>query len=282
MVVAGIAYRDLKRSDPDKVDRVVALLKRHPQFNSLWKSQLEAVAQEDRDQLLFMLAARWPDDIRGRNSPFDHPKHHFIDQPFIPPGEPASVTGTSPDSENLVTAFKANQSTLAGSASDADKAVALAWLFHQAGDVHQPLHAVSLFSVDYPSPEGDRGGTRYFIRVTDQSRTVSLHKLWDDFLGTSSRFQTNRNRATELGLRTDMARGTFPQLTSSNDVGDWAKESFEAAKSIVYRHGDLEGTKDRNDGEVLPDDYLAEVQPFASRQAVLGGYRLADLLKGAF
>src|SRR4051812_25015356 len=76
MVVAGIAYRDLKRSDPDKVDRVVALLKRHPQFNSLWKSQLEAVAQEDRDQLLFMLAARWPDDIRGRNSPFDHPKHH--------------------------------------------------------------------------------------------------------------------------------------------------------------------------------------------------------------
>jgi hypothetical protein len=29
------------------------------------------------------------------------------------------------------------------------KAIALAWLFHLVGDIHQPLHAVQLFTVDY-------------------------------------------------------------------------------------------------------------------------------------
>jgi len=30
------------------------------------------------------------------------------------------------------------------------RAIALAWLFHLVGDVHQPLHTVQLFSREYP------------------------------------------------------------------------------------------------------------------------------------
>ena len=70
-------------------------------------------------------------------------------------------------------------------------------------------------------------------------------------------------------------------LGLGHDIEDWAKESFAVATSIAYRNGDLEGTKDRNDGEVLPEDYIPEAQAIASRQAVLAGYRLADFLKGA-
>jgi hypothetical protein len=40
--------------------------------------------------------------------------------------------------------------------NDAERrAVALAWLFHLVGDIHQPLHTTELFSVEYPN--GDRG-----------------------------------------------------------------------------------------------------------------------------
>lgn len=149
MVVAALAYRDLKKSDPDKADRVVALLKKHPHFESRWKSQLRTVPAEDQDQYLFMLAARWPDDIRG-NPEFNRPKHHFIDFPFVPPDQPASVRGVDPDHENLVNSFRDNVNLLSGGATAADKAVALAWIFHQVGDIHQPLHAATLFTIDFP------------------------------------------------------------------------------------------------------------------------------------
>jgi S1/P1 Nuclease len=36
------------------------------------------------------------------------------------------------------------------------KAIALAWLFHLVGDIHQPLHTAQLFTFEYP--KGDRGG----------------------------------------------------------------------------------------------------------------------------
>src|SRR5271166_3506858 len=42
-----------------------------------------------------------------------------------------------------------------------DKALHLSWVFHQAGDIHQPLHAVARFSKALP--EGDRGGNEVHI-----------------------------------------------------------------------------------------------------------------------
>ena len=38
------------------------------------------------------------------------------------------------------------------------RAIALAWLFHLVGDIHQSLHAAQLFTVDYP--QGDRAGMK--------------------------------------------------------------------------------------------------------------------------
>ena len=37
-----------------------------------------------------------------------------------------------------------------------DKSLHLCWVFHQAGDIQQPLHPVAWFSKALP--EGDRGG----------------------------------------------------------------------------------------------------------------------------
>lgn len=279
MFTGAVAYRDLRQSNPAALAKAVALLKKHPDFNSRWKPRLDGVAEEDRDLYLFMLAARWPDDARG--TPQDRPKHHFIDYPYVPPGQPASVHGPNPDPDNLVASYKQNSDTLSGTGSDANKAVALAWIFHQVGDAHQPLHAISLFTTDYPTPEGDRGATRFYIRANESARTISLHKLWDDFILGSERFQSVRNRATELATRPDLARDTFAELGTGSIEG-WAKESFGLAKSAAYLDGDLQGSKDEHDGEVLPEDYISQVRPAALRRAVLAGYRLSDQLKALF
>jgi hypothetical protein len=156
--------------------------------------------------------------------------------------------------------------------------VALCWIFHLIGDVHQPLHTVALFTTQFPAPEGDRGGTRFYIRVKSTTSTISLHEFWDDLIQGSERFQSVRNRATELRLRPNHARAQLPELQETN-FEQWAKqESFNLAKDHTYRNGQLQGSRDRDNGEVLPGDYIATVKPLAERRMVLAGYRLADVL----
>jgi hypothetical protein len=104
-----------------------------------------------------MLTARWPDDIRG--TPQDRPKWHYINYPFKPPGEPASVH--APDKDNIVQAFADNLKEVQHGRRASDRAVALCWVFHLVGDVHQPLHTVQLFSERVR--RGDHGGNSFYI-----------------------------------------------------------------------------------------------------------------------
>ena len=57
------------------------ILDKHPAFQSDWLAVLNEMDPADREQALFLLAARWPDDVR---EPFDNPEHrrvwHFADQ----------------------------------------------------------------------------------------------------------------------------------------------------------------------------------------------------------
>ena len=66
-------------------------------FPTLTSDQMAGMSEQDQDRFLFMLAARWPDDIRG-DSAFDHPLWHYIDYPYKPRGQPASVAALQPAS----------------------------------------------------------------------------------------------------------------------------------------------------------------------------------------
>src|SRR5688500_7622292 len=74
MVSGALAYRELKAKDPRAVSKVVDLLKKHPQYEQLFAPKLadENLSTEEKDLYLFMLAARWPDDIK--NTGYE-PKH---------------------------------------------------------------------------------------------------------------------------------------------------------------------------------------------------------------
>src|SRR5215831_6494549 len=72
MTTAAIAYDTLKQDDPEALAKIVAILKQHPQFDSLWGNRLEKVDPADRDQAMFMMAARWADDIRN-NPDYNRP-----------------------------------------------------------------------------------------------------------------------------------------------------------------------------------------------------------------
>src|SRR5262249_25110766 len=116
-----------------------------------------------------------------------------------------------------------------------DRAVAICWIMHTVGDIHQPLHATALFTknIFYPSPahpEGDRGANR--IRV-GTSKTNNLHSLWDNAPGHDKTFSVVLSRSQTLLQDTILtAKGT----TAAQDMtlADWAQESLTFAKSQVY------------------------------------------------
>lgn len=132
MVMGAIAFDRIQSVAPGSVTRVVTILRQHPQYESVWKPQIATVDAQDQERYLFMLAARWPDDIRG-NRQFDHPEWHYIDFPYTPPGEPASVRTPQPPPDNLLTAFQRNLALVRGTAPDAEKAVALLLLHDGVG-----------------------------------------------------------------------------------------------------------------------------------------------------
>ena len=281
MVTGAIAFDQLLKTSPATIARVVAVLRQHPQYESRWRPQFSDMAQQDQERLLFMLAARWPDDIRGDKA-FDHPVWHYIDYPYKPRGQPDSVPAPAPGSENLVEAFKQNVAIIQGAASDpqtdAQKAVALCWIFHLMGDSHQPLHAVSLFTTQFP--KGDQGGNLFFIQPNPSSPTTqNLHSYWDGILLTDDRYDPARMLAGKI----ENEREPAPLKARSELLFEkWTHQSFDLAVSRVYRKGKLKISTDKNAGAPLPRDYHALAERVAQRQVALAGYRLSDFLRTNF
>ena len=183
----------------------------------------------------------------------------------------------------ISTAMAENERIVRNGSDPERKAIALAWLFHLVGDIHQPLHAVQLFTLDYPN--GDRGGNQICVRVTHAGQPMNLHRFWDGIITSSQNLTPLRNESTTLRNRQEFQRRQLTDLAST-DFESWAKESFEIATKIAYRNGGLigaprSGNKDCSivaTAPVLPVGYIPIAKHIADRRMILTGYRLADLL----
>lgn len=126
MVSGAIAYAELQKAHPGALAQVVALFKQHPHYEKKWLPEAQLLPAADRDVYLFMVAARWPDDVREDKvyHPPDRNHWHCIGHPYKPGGQPASVKTHGPDKVNIVSAFALNQGRVRGSAAAKDRAVA--------------------------------------------------------------------------------------------------------------------------------------------------------------
>jgi S1/P1 Nuclease len=109
---------------------------------------------------------------------------HYINWPFKPENQPASVQIKAPEPVNILTALAENESVVKNEKDAERKAIALAWFFHLVGDIHQPLHTAQLFTTDYP--QGDRGGNETCVRVSQTGQPMDLHRFWDGVITSSS------------------------------------------------------------------------------------------------
>jgi hypothetical protein len=91
MLSGIIAHQNLQQENPATIEKVKAVLEKHPLYANQWQTRLQGVPGTDHSLVLFMQAARWPDDIRSNDKQQHRALWHYINWPFKPERQPASV-----------------------------------------------------------------------------------------------------------------------------------------------------------------------------------------------
>jgi hypothetical protein len=213
-------------------------------------------------------AANWPDCLRGDPGrwAFTFP-WHYQDEPVCGPFDiKADCPGGNCVSVQIVRMRRILADRHQG---DTQRLIALAFLAHFIGDIHQPLHV---------GDHHDRGGNEVELRrppeqlAGDGTRPVSLHWLWDslpDWLidGTARPLV----RVYSPAERARIATG---------DVADWARESYDLARKLVYvrafHHDPCVGPTPRM-VDISDADIRASL-PVVRQRLVQAGLRLARVL----
>jgi hypothetical protein len=234
----------------------------------------------------FVESAPWADDIKytGVNT---MNIWHFHDN-YVNLERPLSKTeikkmGLENEPQNIVWASNQAKGVLRNTKfslidDQLNKSVYLRMLIHFYGDLHQPLHNVSLVTDDFP--KGDNGGNSFKIKMPNFS---DLHSLWDTCVDKypDIRCPLNKEKFDQIDA---IARDVMKQHPRSNkniqerlqvtSVNEISKEGIQLAIDYVY-NGITNGT-------TPSDDYIQRGRKMIDEQLAVAGYRLTDLLKTLF
>lgn len=282
---------------PELRTELIEILSAHPRYQEDFLDSIPRfIDRNDEAELsrwLLGQAAYWPDIARGLPEPdrerYNRPSWHYTDgawvrgsaafqgnvyidlEPFADiPGVPSADIREEHQAINVSTAIDYNTRVLTSmDASPAERAVALCWVLHLMGDIHQPLHAGALFSPDLFA-RGDRGGNA--VTIEDSN----LHSRWDRAL-------TDGGLEAELpGIMQLMTGFSRPQIEGvESDWDQWLNESRMTLLNLVYsptmkaaiRSAEASG---RDLGSLTLDEvYVSSMQQVARQRLGLAGLRLA-------
>jgi len=252
-VVAQIAYEHLTPHTKRKVNQLIHhFAKSYPRSNT------------------FVNAASWADVLHFHDvSAFDH--WHYIDKPFSLKKTPVQ----QPNPDNVVRIINQSEKVLLSKSSNTfEKAFFLRFLIHTVGDIHQPLHCISLFSPSFP--EGDRGGQLYLL---NDKKFSNLHRLWDAGVGYFSKgfhnYPLNKKQIRYLAHKIERKypEKVMASLAKDLEVNHWASEGYKDAISYVYQVKQASKPSQK---------YIEQGQVLVQKRIALAGYRLANDLNRIF
>ncbi len=261
MIVAAIARARLSASTRAKVDAILA-------------KDADILTGKD------MLArATWADQWRDHGHR-ETASWHFVDIELVNPdfdaacfGHPASfqLASAGPPNNCVVDKIKALSAELAAkNTPPSERLLALKFLLHFVGDLHQPLHA---------SDNQDRGGNCVMVNSSEEGK-VKLHHYWDttvvDALGPTPEVIANQLGAAITADEAEEWKG--------GDVAQWTHESYAVAVQTAYTLGNTpQCPKPPNTTPpstiALPDSYDAAAKVAVALQLKRAGVRLARVLE---
>ena len=277
---------------------------KHPDPAPFWVATVDAQGKE-RVRRMFIEAARWPDDSKFTRD--DRPTWHSARWAIIADDTPPEVgvlveaRGGKP-AGNAIEALVLNSAMLSNPESKPEeRALALSWMMHIVGDIHQPLHVSDLFSKEFPT--GNAAGTMAYVADPLRDSAMPLHILWDSNTMRSTKLEDVDGHAREIMKK--YPRSSLPELTAFEGPGDfekWARASHQVAIDWAYdietipdpnKDADpeqlvanmvkyiLDGISPVEDAPEVPAEYWKKVQEVVPRRLALAGYRLADIILAA-
>jgi hypothetical protein len=215
-------------------------------------------------------AANWPDEMRSAPGAFW--------QKTATPWHYVTLNGITydhaPPEGDALQALNHFRAVLQDpKANIADKQLALRFVVHLVGDLHQPLHAGKCC---------DKGGND--VKVTFFGKPTNLHAVWDSALPDDEQLSFS-----ELAAKLE-------RHISNQDVldwwdinpRDWISESAEIRDTVYPTAADMpkpaKGKKKRK-GPAVPDlsyNYVYRFTPVMERRLQQGGVRLAAYLNAIF
>lgn len=284
-------------------EELLAILAEHPRYQEDFLDRLpgfiDANNQQERALWLLGQAAYWPDIARGlpesERRRHNRPSWHYTDGAWIRgsatqqgnlyvgidsfvdiEGEAASTIRSESDVHNIVTAIDYNTRLLSDASRPAnERAVALCWVLHLIGDIHQPMHTGSLYSAS-SFAGGDLGGNRIPVSIAGQK--LNLHAAWDRAL---REFGVVDSLPISMQQITGFSSPRIEGVTS--DWTAWMSESRQLLNSVAYtanmleaaREADKEGRHEIEEAIPLSSTYVANMQQIARQRLGLAGLRLA-------
>lgn len=193
----------------------------------------------------------------------DFSHYHYIDYPYT---NDASQT-MPPDAVNAVTAIEDAMQVLKNPhATEAEKGLQLRILLHVVGDIHQPMHAVSLFNQTFP--HGDRGGNEYGL--SKNSIAKNLHAYWDRGGGLLVRKSLHGHKGMQNTVRRLQKKYPCKHQQMILSPEKWARESYDLAIKEAYQ-APLDEKPSR--------EYQKMVKTRSEQRLTLAGCRLVAALK---
>lgn len=213
-------------------------------------------------------ASVWPDCVKGLGDRFSYAyPWHFQDVDICKPFDLHSACAGG----NCVSAQIARAQRMVADPAlpTRERLMALIFLVHFVGDLHQPLHSAE--------HDGDQGGNRLHLAYGAMTRT-NLHSVWDGLLADRA---ISTAPAGAAGILSTLDPAERKRLAAGS-IEDWSRESWQLARDQAY-------------GGVAPDickagvpahPKLSEAQiealvPVVRQQIARGGLRLARLLDEA-
>ena len=208
----------------------------------------------------FVNASVWLDNLRYRDVDWFN-NLHYINLYFSDDGTPLPALQPLNAIWGIETA---THTLLSPRAGEFDKGVALRILLHVTGDLHQPMHAVTRVSSQYPL--GDRGGNLFRLNTNPVAK--NLHSYWDSGAGL---FLLDKQQYSQLTKMAADIEKKWPcdLVVIDTNPKHWSDESHHLALTVAYKIAE---------NSTPSEAYQQKVQAVAEQRVALAGCRLAALL----
>jgi hypothetical protein len=213
-------------------------------------------------------AANWPDEMRSAPGQFwqktSTPWHYVTLNGILYDHAPS-------EGDALEALAKFSKTLRDPNASLADRQMALRFIVHLVGDLHQPLHNGKCC---------DRGGND--VKVNWFGKPTNLHAVWDSQLVDEEQLSF-----TELAAKLER-HISHDDVIKWWDINprDWTSESAEIRDSLYPLPAKPKpGQKLKKGEKLLPDlsySYVYKFTPVMERRLSQGGVRLAAYLNALF